>query len=421
MEEFEQAVRDLACERLAQNHEIINDLEAKYQDLDGPQWQNLRKAIECDQELLSQQTELENKILKQERIIERQEIGLSFARNEEQYARNEAVTLQSKEELNDLKQSYNAVTTARQLVHKACPALDALDVTKIDADTSNKEIFTSMQAGFKKAHAHIDDSITAIKKGDVPLQELTPIIDEVRNDPHFDNIQADIDQWVDNHQAKETFSQVYWTAAEIGTTIFNPLAGIAIGIGTVYQDVKNANITASLARADEIGNRVLDGNTRENAEFDQYMAYAGVALTALDLGVVKSLPKTLKLSTDSLSLTSNFPNSKIIVTNDIVSKGVGPKTTTPLEYSKKPKPSDREYSLQNPYTNDLKELRKIGVNPLKTGRLRSEISKSPIGKQVLDAADKDSINLSTDASKISDKGLMGESIGKNGWAYIRNT
>jgi hypothetical protein len=27
-------------------------------------------------------------------------------------------------------------------------------------------------------------------------------------------------------------------------------------------------------------------------------------------------------------LTSNFPNSKIIVTNDIVSKGVGPKTTT---------------------------------------------------------------------------------------------
>jgi hypothetical protein len=49
------------------------------------------------------------------------------------------------------------------------------------------------------------------------------------------------------------------------------------------------------------------------------------------------------------------------------------------------------------------------------------MSKSPIGKQVLDAADKDIINLSTDASKVSDKGLMGESIGKNGWAYIRNT
>jgi hypothetical protein len=49
------------------------------------------------------------------------------------------------------------------------------------------------------------------------------------------------------------------------------------------------------------------------------------------------------------------------------------------------------------------------------------MSKSSIGNQVLDAADKDIINLSTDASKVSDKGLMGESIGKNGWAYIRNT
>jgi hypothetical protein len=275
------------------------------------------------------QTELEGKILRQEEILKHQEIGTVQARSLEEFAENEALKLGLQAELSGLRQAYDTVSVSRQYVHKACPALDALDVSQISDKTSNAEIFESMKKGFAEAHAGIDQSIAAIEKGDVPLEVLTPVIEEVRKDPCFAKIQSDIDQRVSNYNSQQIASQCYWAGVETGAPMVGAFfgypglvvggaVGTTVGVVTSYQDLKRANIISALSKADEFGHGVLDPKERQEADFNRYMAYGGLALTALDVGVVgaardiaKRFPKTFNLSVDGLALSSNFPKIKI--------------------------------------------------------------------------------------------------------------
>jgi RHS repeat-associated protein len=79
---------------------------------------------------------------------------------------------------------------------------------------------------------------------------------------------------------------------------------------------------------------------------------------------------------------------------------------------------DTNLSFTNHATHNY--LRKGGINPLNTGRLRREIGRSDIGKKILAAADEDIIHLETSVERVQ-KGLYGRSVGNMGWAYLRNT
>jgi hypothetical protein len=68
-----------------------------------------------------------------------------------------------------------------------------------------------------------------------------------------------------------------------------------------------------------------------------------------------------------------------------------------------------------------KNSSKLGVNPLKTGKIVKEISKSAIGQYIVDRANAGDIDLALSIPNDVPSGLMGISRGNYGSAYVRNT
>jgi hypothetical protein len=66
-------------------------------------------------------------------------------------------------------------------------------------------------------------------------------------------------------------------------------------------------------------------------------------------------------------------------------------------------------------------LRRFGVNPLSTTRLRAEMSRSAIGRAVLDAADEGEILLHVSDEIPGDPHILGESWDNYGVVYARHT
>ena len=86
-----------------------------------------------------------------------------------------------------------------------------------------------------------------------------------------------------------------------------------------------------------------------------------------------------------------------------------------------PNNQPRYASFRNVHDRNLQIYRREGINPLRTSRLRREIRKSAIGRQILDAADNDTIHLTITGTRISDDTLLGESIGRRGTVFTFNT
>ncbi|MDA8017399.1 MAG: DUF6531 domain-containing protein [Thermoanaerobaculia bacterium] len=83
--------------------------------------------------------------------------------------------------------------------------------------------------------------------------------------------------------------------------------------------------------------------------------------------------------------------------------------------------SSRYAAFRNIHGQNLNIYRQVGINPMRSFRLRRAIQESSIGRRVLEAADNHIIELEITGSRIADRGLLGEAFGRNAYVYAFNT
>jgi len=338
---FKTAVKERACDVLSENRKVIDALEDIYRDTDAPQWTKLRQAIETDRRLEEKETELEVLITNKKGIIKTQKEALKFhsSRHLPEY---KDLIAKMESELGQLEQQQMLVKTARAALQGENPALSALDVSKISAETSNEDVFKDMQAGFEKAREGIDKSIANIKDDKVPLQVLTPVLASVCEEPEFEGLQDDVSKWVADYHSREDASSI--TSAIVGTVggIAGGMIGGPVGAGLIVgasilgandaaKEYHQAGITSDIASSGTINNSILSPEDQESADARRYMSVANMIMAGLDLGgsvgagkiIAKTLPGRLVTSYDPNVLGANLGNlGKVVKNSDEVIKEI---------------------------------------------------------------------------------------------------
>jgi hypothetical protein len=302
VDQFRKDVKAKASQILEGNKAVIDDIQQKYKDSDGPAWKSLKTAMAKDQELGRAEYEAHEKLGLQEHYYEMAHYHPYDAAN------NQNIT-QRKAELDDAKNNYENIKSARRLLRGSYPEIVAVDVynqdvkglfsKRIGIQASNEEIGPAMASGFEKIKDDIDKSIDKINNDDVPLETLSYVLDEVRKDPKYSDRQDEINGWIEGEQSKDKWIKIgtsgIATVAGLGSTLFGGLpafvlAGIGAGAGAggAIYNLERSGDLFDVSQSQRVGNQLSDASYEE-AKSDLVMSGVDLVLSGLDaVAVVKS-------------------------------------------------------------------------------------------------------------------------------------
>jgi hypothetical protein len=302
VDQFRKDVKAKASQILEGNKAVIDDIQQKYKDSDGPAWKSLKTAMAKDQELGRAEYEAHEKLGLQEHYYEMAHYHPYDAAN------NQNIT-QRKAELDDAKNNYENIKSARRLLRGSYPEIVAVDVynqdvkglfsKRIGIQASNEEIGPAMASGFEKIKDDIDKSIDKINNDDVPLETLSYVLDEVRKDPKYSDRQDEINGWIEGEQSKDKWIKIgtagIAAVAGLGSTLFGGLpafvlAGIGAGAGAggAIYNLERSGDLFDVSQSQRVGNQLSDASYEE-AKSDLVMSGVDLVLSGLDaVAVVKS-------------------------------------------------------------------------------------------------------------------------------------
>ena len=305
--QFRKDVKAKASQILERNKALIDDIYNKYKDSDSPAWNSLKKAMAKDQQLSRAEYEAREEICVQEQYYNLAHYGPYDATdNGANYINN---INQTKTELDAAKQKYENIKSARELLRTGYPEIVAVDVynqdvkglfsKRIERNASNEEIGHAMADGFERIKDDVDESIDKINNDDVPLETLSYVLDEVRKDPRYSELQDEINGWIEGEQSKDKWIKIgttgLSTAAGLASLAFGGwpsivLAGIGVGTGAggaIYNLERSVDLF-DVTQSQRVGHQ-LSETSYENAKSDLIMSGVDLALSGLDAAaVVKS-------------------------------------------------------------------------------------------------------------------------------------
>ncbi|MEJ2670294.1 MAG: hypothetical protein P8077_08655, partial [Gammaproteobacteria bacterium] len=315
VDQYQEDVKAKASQILERNKAIIDDIQKKYKDSEAPAWQSLKKAMAKDQELRRAEYEAHEELGLQEHYYEVAKYHPYDSTSYHDIDQREA-------ELDTAKNSYEKIKSARKLLRTGYPEIVALDVynqdakglfsKRIDREASNEEMGQAMASGFEKIKDDIDESYEKINNDDVPLETLSNVLDEVRKDPKYSELQDEINGWIEGEQSKDKWIKTgaagLATLAGLGSLAFGGLPGMVLaGIGTgvgaggaIYNLERSVDLF-DIAQSQRVGEQ-LSQASYEEAKFDMVMGGVDLALSGIDaVSVVKSW-KGLSKVTDGSTL-----------------------------------------------------------------------------------------------------------------------
>jgi len=300
---FTGMVRARTLELLDANGARIDAIDAQYaaavDGADPAVYERLRESITADQALAERQTSLENGIWGTRMAMSGGGMPVILPTEVLEHHLNT---------LSEFQSDLDAVIQARVTLRDAVPALAVIDSGDVSANMTNAELYKEVASGFDTVRDHIQEAKTGVHTGDMPLDELAPIVRSVMSDLAItedaaadgDGLSQDALEWLD----WENFKDNAWSwsgrvvagalgiaaiVGSMGTATPAVVTALAVGgaaagtVSSVYDFERSGDLFAAAGASDAGGRNLLDNP--EAAKFARTMAYVDLALTALDLGL----------------------------------------------------------------------------------------------------------------------------------------
>ncbi|WP_157162745.1 hypothetical protein [Cylindrospermum stagnale] len=293
--QFIELLKINAFKRLQDNLKLLQEEEAKYKNtqVDNIRWQRLRQLIEQDRTLASKQKGFNRKL--DELDTQASTVG-GLSTSSVQQTVIASIAQQRGELLLKIKE----IQQVRQVVRSQYPALAVLDTQYFSSSTTNENVLTEISQKFNDIRKTIADLEKRLSKNDIPLNKLTPIVEEtkkqmgVTEDAQDEKGQKILD-WLKEEQKKEdtinligTLSGIVLSVASFFTagvtSIFLGIAGFGVGLGTGVYNLEIADDLNAAAEASTVGKPLVKDS--EEARLNYFLSWVNVFLAGLDLGVV---------------------------------------------------------------------------------------------------------------------------------------
>ena len=374
IEDFKEAVQDHARDILDNNSALIDELDSKYADTDSPAYDTLKMVIQKEQDLKKAEHEAYHDFIKKNLQYEASLGGAPFSNKD-------VVENPLKTSADEAQQRHENIQSAIKMLHSQYPELVALDTQKIDGDTSNEELYEEMSEGFDDIQEAIKECKEKIKD-DIPLEALTNIVDEVRNDPKFAQIQDDISEWISDEKFKDNLIKFGTTtvavAATLATLKFGGWGGAIIGgigtgaglAGSAYSFERSQDLYG-VSKSQQIGDP-LSETSFEEAKFDAVMAGIDLVLAGTDLftaiKALKSLSVTDNMSMPKLNQEMHGKSVDGPSAGDDYAKEVlpGPNTTTKIKTRNDFNNPEEAYNYVRNLDGDIATIKKLDLKVSKT-------------------------------------------------------
>ena len=308
---FQNMVKASTIERLGANADILDRSQSGLQTAlaDGEQtpFDGLRQTISADQTLADRQQQLER-----ERLGNMLQIGhlTDSGAALTSFGRDRIVALTERNA--EIGRSLDGIEAARRLLRQDNPALAVLKTQGLDLDkTDNQALLEQVVAGYDDARGHIEEAKNRIHNGDMPLDELGPIIDEVKTALNIsaergaagDGMSQAVEDWLSDEGFKENLITWGGTAVSLGlgigamiasggTAALLGLGGAAVGLGTAGYEFERADDLNTAARAGDGSNGQIITDP-EGAKFHYAMSVANLVLAGLDFSLAARAASTL--------------------------------------------------------------------------------------------------------------------------------
>jgi hypothetical protein len=332
LDTFKKSVKNKACDILDKSNHIIDATKLKYKDLNSPEYDFLKKVIKKDKELKKAENEAYQDMLEKRERYNKIKMGASMWSKEAQMLSKMGPDYEKKcqSEYKKAKQKYNNYQEARQLLKSSYPELTVLENSKIDANSSNKEIYHQMTKEFDKIQSDITEAKEKIKNNDVPMETLTNVLDEVKKDPKFAGIKDEINEWIEGEENKDKLIKWGTTGIAVVATLLTlkmggwggaivGAIGTGAGIGGSIYNFERSLDLYDVSQSQQIGGKLSETSLAE-AKYDAIMAGVDLALGGFDAVSAIKAVKSINKVDDATGITKKIDD---IGKND----NIVPKTT----------------------------------------------------------------------------------------------
>jgi hypothetical protein len=309
---YKKAVQEKACDILDNNSQLIDAAQHKYKNLDSPAYDALKQAIKKEQGLKEAEDEAFFDMVEKRRQYDEVKMGaLKFPLDADDVKKYEA-------NYEKAQQKHENIQAARQVLKNGYPELTALNMDKIDTDTSNEQIHQNLLKGFDSIRKDIVEAKEKIKNNDVPMEMLTNVLDEVKKDPEFAKMQDEINKWIDDEKFKDKL--INWgttgvtAIATVATLKFGGWGGIVAGaigtgagLGGAAYNLERSEDLYDVAQAQQVGEKLSEASLEE-AKFNLMMSGVDMALAGVDAGSVIKTLKGLSKIDDAADIAKNIDN-----------------------------------------------------------------------------------------------------------------
>jgi hypothetical protein len=275
--------------RLQNNLQFLTQEEEKYKNTqaDNPHWPRLQKIIEQDQTLVKTEEQLNNEFDRLDLLSG--QLSSFFDQDKiKEISLQKGQIVKQKEEIKQI----------RKILRSQYPALAVLNTGIIDVSTDNKVTLKQISDKFNLIRQTIADLEKRLGKNDLPLNKLTPVVKETKQQMGVsENAQDEkskaISEWLKQEQAKEDRINIGGTlfgiALLIGTvftdgllSVFLGVSGAGVELGTAAYNLDIAGDLNAAAKASTVGKPLVEDP--EEARLNYFLSWVNVFLAGLGLG-----------------------------------------------------------------------------------------------------------------------------------------